>query len=128
LVIAAYVTGLRYGPKGVALAYSSTMVLWVVPHIAWCLHGTAISLADIGRVVSRPLVSGLVAGGLAFGVQSALGLSSALPRLLLGAAVLLAAYVGMLLYVMGQKTVYVDLLRGMSKRSLDHRESLASVS
>jgi len=129
LVIAAYVIGLRYGPKGVALAYSTAMVLWVVPHIAWCLHGTVISLADIGRVVSRPLFSGLVAAGLAFGAQSAWGGAlTPLPRLVLGATILVATYLGMLLYVMGQKQVYVDLLRGLTKRPLDRAEELAPVS
>jgi len=129
LIIASYVMGLRYGPKGVALAYSSAMVLWVVPHIAWCLHGTVVSLGDIATVVSRPFLSGLVAGGLAFGVQSAWCLSlSPLPRLLVGGTVLLVSYVGMLLYVMGQKRVYVDLFRGMTKRELDGAEELAPVS
>ena len=51
-----------------------------------------------------------------------------LPRLVLGATILVAAYLGMLLYVMGQKQVYVDLLRGMTKRPLDRAEGLAPVS
>src|ERR1039458_650536 len=43
LLILAYLVGLPYGPKGVALAYSGTMLLWVVPVIAWSVHGTVIS-------------------------------------------------------------------------------------
>jgi O-antigen/teichoic acid export membrane protein len=33
LVITAYVVGLPYGPSGVALAYSSAMTLWLIPHV-----------------------------------------------------------------------------------------------
>ena len=47
LVMASYVVGLPYGPKGVALAYSTIMTLWVIPHLAWCVHGTGVSLKDI---------------------------------------------------------------------------------
>ena len=69
IMITGYVMGLPYGPKGVAFAYSAVMTLWVIPHILWCVHGTAISLRDILLAVSRPLASGIVAGGLAFGVR-----------------------------------------------------------
>lgn len=118
LVIAGYAIGLPYGPKGVAFGYSAVMTLWALPHIAWCVHGTVISLRDILLTASRPLGSGIVAAALAFGVQFIYGQSfPPLPRLLLGSAVLLVAYVGMLFYVMGQKAFYWDLLRGLRKRS-----------
>jgi O-antigen/teichoic acid export membrane protein len=118
LVITGYVIGLPYGPKGVAFGYSAVMTLWALPHIAWCVHGTVISLRDILLTASRPLGSGIVAAALAFGAQFLCGHSfSPLPRLLLGATVLLVAYVLMLFYAMGQKDVYWDLLRGLKKRS-----------
>lgn len=117
LVIAGYVIGLPYGPTGVAIGYSTLMTLWVVPHIAWCVHGTVISFRDILMAVSRPLGSGIVAAALAFGVQFFFGQSlPALPRLLLGTAVLFSAYIGMLFHVMGQKTVYLDLFRSLWRR------------
>ncbi len=118
LVIAGYAIGLPYGPKGVAFGYSAVMTLWAIPHIAWCVHGTMISLRDILSTAGRPLGSGIVAAALACGVQFLWGQSlSPLPRLVLGTAVLLASYVGMLFYVMGQKAVYWDLVRGLTKRS-----------
>jgi PST family polysaccharide transporter len=127
LVIAGYAIGLPYGPKGVALGYSAVMTLWAIPHIAWCVHGTVISLRDILLAASRPLGSGIVAAALAFGVQFYWGQSlSPLPRLVLGAAVLLASYVGMLFYVMGQKGVYWDLVRWLRKAS-PVEDSLVSV-
>jgi O-antigen/teichoic acid export membrane protein len=126
LVIAGYVAGLSHGPKGVAFGYSAVLALWAVPCLAWCVRGTVVSLRDIMLVVSRPLLSTVVATGIAIGVQSFLGPSlSQLPRLILEVTVLLGAYVGMLFYVMGQKEIYMDLLRGLRRRSLAG-ESLAS--
>ena len=114
LVITGYIIGLPYGPEGVALAYSSVMTLWVVPHIVWCVHGTVVSFRDIMVAVSRPLLAGFAAAVLAFGVQLLYGASlSPLPRLVLGVTVLLGAYFGILMYIMGQKALYLDILRGM---------------
>jgi len=47
-----------------------------------------------------------------------------LPRLILEVAVLLAAYLGMLFYVMGQKAVYWDLLRGFRRNSAVEEDTL----
>ena len=69
IMIAGYVIGLPYGPKGVAFAYSAALTLWVIPHILWCVHGTVISFRDVLLTVSRPLASGIVAGALAFGAR-----------------------------------------------------------
>ena len=127
LLILSYVIGLRYGPKGVALAYSVTMFLSVVPVIAWSVHGTVISLHDILLAVSRPLASSIVAALLAFAVRSAYGQSlTPLLRLLLETAVLLITFVGMLLFATGQKALYLDLLRGLREPASAKEKSLAS--
>src|SRR5262249_35007596 len=60
--IGAYTVGLPFGPEGVALAFSVAMVGWLVPHVAWCLRGMPISLADLGKAVSYPLMAATVAG------------------------------------------------------------------
>jgi PST family polysaccharide transporter len=125
LIITGYVLGLPYGPRGVAIGYSVLMTIWAVPHIAWCVHGTVISLRDIFVSASRPFLSGIVAGGIAWGVQFFFGPSLLpLPRLILEVAVLLAAYLGMLFYVMGQKAVYWDLLRGFRRSSAVEEDTL----
>lgn len=146
LVIAAYIVGLPYGPKGVALAYSSAMALWVIPHIIWCIHGTGISVRNILQTVSRPFISGIMAAAVAYGVQSyfghfvsflleaglAIGIGikfdpSLTPflRLVLGVGVMFVCYLLILLYVMGQKAVYADLLRGLRNRPTVNEEKLA---
>lgn len=126
LVISGYVIGLPHGPKGVALGYSTSMALWVVPHIFWCVRGTPISVRDVFETISRPLLSGLLAAALAYVVQNSLGpMLMPLPRLALGCAIFLASYLGMLLYVMGQKSFYLDLIRGLTRRSSIKEKNLA---
>jgi O-antigen/teichoic acid export membrane protein len=116
LMIAGYVTALPYGPKGVAFAYSAVLTLWVIPHIWWCVYGTAVSFRDILVAVSRPLASGILAGGLAFGVRLICGeFVSPLPRLVLEGSVLVVAFYGVLLFAAGQKSLYLDLLRGLKR-------------
>jgi PST family polysaccharide transporter len=118
LVITGYALGLPYGPRGVALGYSAAMILWIVPHIVWCVRDTAISVADIFRVLSRPLLSGIVAAVLSFALQFYCGhFFSPLLRLALGGLVFAIIYFAMLLYVMGQKAFYLDLIRGLKRRS-----------
>lgn len=127
LVVAAYFVGLPYGPKGVAIAYSSIMTLWAVPHIAWGIRGTVISMRDIALAVSRPLVSGIAAGALALAVQLAGNQWwPPLPRLLAGAGVFLGVYLWMLMYVMGQKPFYVGLVQGLRGASAVRGNVLAS--
>src|SRR5262249_229793 len=95
------------------------MTLWVVPHVFWCLYGTAISPSDLLLAASRPLLSALVAAALAFGAQLYFGgAASALFRLLLAGGIMVIVYFLILLFVMGQRTLYMDLLRGLSTRSL----------
>ncbi len=127
LVITATIIGLPYGPKGVAFAYSTAMSLWVVPHIAWCVHGTMVSVKDVLRALSRPLLSGVVAGVVTFTLQFFYGpMLSPLPRLLSGVTFFVCAYLGMLLYVMGQKGFYLDLIRGLRRRRSVEESALAS--
>jgi len=128
LAITAYLIGLPYGPKGVALAYSTAMTIWLIPHILWCIHGTNISFGDILGVVKRPVVSAAVAALIAFAVQFQLGQNlPPLLRLIIGCGILFAIYVVMLLYVMGQKAFYTDLIRGLANRSPVEEKDLAAV-
>ncbi|HZQ18228.1 MAG TPA: lipopolysaccharide biosynthesis protein [Terriglobales bacterium] len=125
LVITGYLCGLRFGPKGVAIGYSTVMALWLLPHLAWCVQGTVISLRDILLTVSRPLLSGIVAALPAFLMYLfSLTIMPALPRLLLETCILLLVYAAMLFYVMGQKRFYVDLIKGFRKRSTVEKKVL----
>ena len=127
IMIVVYVISLPYGPKGVAFAYSTVMVVWLFPLIAWTVHGTVVSFQDILLTAYKPLACGVAAAGLAFMVRTAYGHSlSPFPRLALESGVLLAAFSTMLLFVAGQKSLYLDLLRGLLGRPAVGEESLVS--
>jgi O-antigen/teichoic acid export membrane protein len=127
LMIIGYVIGLPYGPRGVAIAYSSVMTLWLIPLIAWALHGTVVSFKDIVLAITRPLAASIVAGALAFGVRLFYGqLLSPLPRLLVEIAVLLVTYFGILMFASGQRALYLDLIRGLQMPSPVKEKSLVS--
>ena len=111
LCVVSYLVGLPYGPTGVALAYSTTMVLWLVPHMVWCLRGTGISPAELFQSIWPPLGSAAVAAAAAYAVQVSLGhFESAIIRLALDSCVMAAVYSFMLLVVMGQRSFYLDLV------------------
>jgi hypothetical protein len=63
---------------------------------------------------SKPFLSAVVASAFAFGAQLYLGdWGSPLLRLVLEGGVMAATYVLMLLYAMGQSTLYLDVLKGL---------------
>jgi O-antigen/teichoic acid export membrane protein len=127
LMISSYVIGLPYGPRGVALAYSAVMTLWLFPGIAWAVHGTVISFWDVLRETSRPLASIIPAAGLAFGVRQYFGEAvSPIPRLFLETAILFISYFAVLLFVAGQKSFYLALFRGLKGSTAVKKEDLVS--
>jgi O-antigen/teichoic acid export membrane protein len=110
LCIVSYLVGLPYGPTGVALAYSATLALWLLPHMSWCLRGTGISVAELLRSIWPPLGSAAVAATVAYAIHRFFGhFESALARLTLDGCAMAAAYAVMLLIVMDQKTLYFGL-------------------
>ena len=124
LMIASYVIGLSHGPRGVAFAYSAVMVFWLFPGIAWAVKGTMISFWDILRETSRPLASILPAIGLALGARLCFHeVVPPLPRLIIETAVLFVLYFAILFFIAGQKTFYLNFLRGFkSAASLGEKE------
>ena len=117
LLIVAITLGLPYGPTGVAVAYSTAMVLWVLPAIAWAVRDTVLSSRDIIWTATQPLIASAVASAVALAARSLCGdLLTVLPRLVLESTVFLLTFSGVILFVMGQKSHYMDLLR-MSKGS-----------
>lgn len=125
LVAAGCLIGLPYGPKGVAIGFSGAMTLWLIPHIVWCLHGTTVTPLSILEVASRPLISAVVAVMLAYAAHVYLRLPSPFFRLILDGFVMIAAYAIVLLFVMGQKGFYFDLVKTIGKSSLAQSEANA---
>ena len=114
IIIAGYCIGLPYGPAGIAIAYSTVMSLWVIPHVLWCVHGTDISAQDILLAAIRPLASGILAGGVAYEIGLICGPSlHPVVRLALESSALFVAFFGALLFIAGQRSLYVEVLSGL---------------
>jgi PST family polysaccharide transporter len=111
--------GLPYGAVGIAIGYSTVMTLWAVPNILWSLHGTPISAREIFRTVIRLLVPGVLAGGLAYGLRLSCGeCFSPIFRLVLENMTLFLVYFGMLWADVAQRSLYIDLFRGIRPASV----------
>jgi O-antigen/teichoic acid export membrane protein len=116
LVITGCLIGLPYGPRGVAAGFSAAMALWLVPHIFWCLHGMTITPSDLVRTASRPVLSACAAVALAYVAHAYLSdLKSPLLRLAAEGGVMTIAYAFTLLFVLGQKRFYFELLKSFGK-------------
>jgi O-antigen/teichoic acid export membrane protein len=118
VVILAVFVGVHYGPGGVALGYSIAMLLLYVPLIAWAKHGTGVSALDYWDCIKRPLIAGAAAGIVGGAIK--LALMNSLPSLsvfAIGLTAFCAVYAGLLLFVMGQKSVYSDLLTYLFRKN-----------
>ena len=112
VVIVGIVLGLSNGPTGVALGYSVAMALLVIPITAWSIHGTRITWGGLWSAIKRPLLSGLLASAIGLiGKITLGGILAPFPLLLVGLGLVLGSYAWVLLIAMGQKNLYVDLLR-----------------
>ena len=115
------------GLKESPLPTQPSMMLWLIPLIAWALHGTVISVREVLLVVSRPLASSVLAAGCAFAVQVCCASRfSPLSRLVLESTVLLVVFLAVLLFVAGQKSFYIELFKTMKRTSSSTDECLAS--
>ena len=117
-LVVGYAIGLHWGPTGVAAGYSTAMMLAVIPLIAWARRGTPVKLSDLLLAIARPLASGILAAGLVFGIRHFWGGAILpLPRLIICTTAVLCFYLGILLYALGQKPLYVEILRGFMRSS-----------
>jgi O-antigen/teichoic acid export membrane protein len=112
VVALGYIIGLPAGPKGVALGFSTSMLLLTVPLILWATHGLIVTKADIMSAVLPPFVSALVATLLAFAIITVFGHElNRFVRLVIECFVLGSSYLAMLLLVMKQWSFYSGLMR-----------------
>jgi PST family polysaccharide transporter len=115
LVIGSYILGVPFGPNGVALAYSAAMMLWLIPHVLWCTHGTIVSAWDLLLAVGRPLLCALLAGAVAIVAQFYLGDVSPFLRLIIGAGIMAVSYFVLILFVMRKNDLYLEVFRELRR-------------
>jgi TRAP-type uncharacterized transport system fused permease subunit len=112
VVILGYTLGLQNGPKGVAAGFSIAMLLLLVPMMLWAKHGSLITNRDVFEVILRPFSAVLIGAAITLAVKPWWqGLTPVILRLSVACAVLFGVYFGTLLFVMGQKDVFLDVLR-----------------
>lgn len=122
VVILGVLAGLRYGPSGVAMGYSTAMILLFWPVVVWAKQGTGITAADYWDCIKRPLIAGAMAGAAGWLVHVSFGaVLTAIPLLAAELIIFSVTYASLLLFAMAQKDFYFDLLRQLLQR----REQLA---
>jgi PST family polysaccharide transporter len=112
LMIIGVVVALPYGAKGVAVAFSTVMLLKLVPITAFALIGTGIRISEIFVALVQPLAACLAAAAIVFAIRSFY--APVLPLVLkLGVDVGLfgSLYLCILLCISGRQSIYIDLLR-----------------
>ena len=115
VMLVAYVLGLPYGPRGVAFAYSAVTMLWIVPAIAWAVHGTMLSVKDVLVTVIRPLAAGVAAGVLTVGVGQYCRELLPFARLVVQGSLLCLSYALLLVFGTGQKAFYLETIRDLRR-------------
>jgi O-antigen/teichoic acid export membrane protein len=110
-VLVAYTIGLRYGPQGVALGFSTAMLLLALPLIVWATHGTSISVRDVVKAVSPSLLSIIVGAAVVVAIGRATqSIESVFLRLVVETGVLFGTYWAMLLFALRQSSTYMKIL------------------
>ncbi len=69
-MVVGFAIGLQWGVLGVAVAVSVVHCVIRIPALAYCFHGTPVSLKDLGSALWRPAAASITAGIALAGVES----------------------------------------------------------
>jgi hypothetical protein len=111
VTLIACIAGVSHGGTGIATAYSIGMSLWLVPCIAWCVHGTPVRLRDVLHATWGRLFGSVVASVAAFAAVHEL--SEPLVRLVLGGVLMCCGYFAILCLVFRQTDFYRGLVKDL---------------
>ena len=122
VVILGVLSGLHYGPRGVAAGYSCAMILLAVPIVVWAIHGTGITILDYVGCVKPSLLAGLVAGVTGWLVRFAShGMLPPKSMLAPGMTISMGTYAVMLFFVLGQKDLILEVLKQLLSKKQNSR-------
>lgn len=107
VTITAFCIGLRWGALGVAVAFSSAVLIVRLPQIIYAYHGTPLRLIDLGSVLWRPALACLIAAAAVIGVDVNVSVTNLFLRLLVQGIIFISCYGAIWLIVPGGR----DFLR-----------------
>ena len=111
VILVACIAGIPHGATGIAAAYSIAMLLWLVPCLAWCVHGTPVRLSDLLHTTWRPLLGSAVASAVASVAVN--NFSQPLVRLLLGGVIMCCGYFAIVWFIFRQRDFYLGLVKDL---------------
>jgi O-antigen/teichoic acid export membrane protein len=109
VIVTACIVGVRYGATGVAAACSIASVVWLIPHLKWCVRGTPIQFNDLLQATWPPLLGSVVASLASFFLVH--DIARPLVGLMLGGVLMCGAYFVIVWFVPRQREFY----RGLGK-------------
>ena len=92
LTIIAFFIGLRWGALGVAVAFSSAVLIKRLPQIIYAYHGTPLRLIDLGSVLWRPALACLIAAAMVTGVDVNIIVHNLFLKILLQGIIFVSCY------------------------------------
>jgi O-antigen/teichoic acid export membrane protein len=117
ITVAGFAAGISFGPEGVAVGYSITSLLLAAVVAGSGIRGTSVRWSDLVRAVISPSLAMVIAGLLGLYLKFSLfhDLTSWV-RLILGSSLTMGAYAGILLFALGKRDFYLDLVKTYFKR------------
>jgi O-antigen/teichoic acid export membrane protein len=113
-LILAYAVAIGHGPVAMAMALSGTMLVLVLPAVAWAREGTPISMLDVFRTLRPVATAIIVAAAVTWLARPVLGeMEPGLARLVAECSILFGAYLLCMAFVMRQWAVYASLARDL---------------
>jgi O-antigen/teichoic acid export membrane protein len=110
VTVTAFIIGLRWGPLGVASAFSAAALIKRFPQIMYAYHGTPLRLVDLGRAIWRPALACLVAAAAVIIANIDILIGNLPLRFLAKAAIFLSCYGAVWLAVPGGGTFLRETL------------------
>jgi O-antigen/teichoic acid export membrane protein len=113
--IVGYSVGLMWGPQGVAIGFSTAMVLLAAPMIMWARFKTSITAPDIVRTLYPAFVSALIGGSVAMlGTRFFAPIEPAFIRLCAECAVFFGAFALTFLLLIEDSSLYRRMWRDVN--------------
>ena len=112
VIIVSFIIGLPYGARGVALAYSLTTLIMIVPAMAFAVSNTTLELKHILAAIKPAFLAVLAAGifGLAFKHLLALDISVWIETIICG-LIIIAVYLVITLGLYGKRDFLIDFFK-----------------